>query len=606
MCGIVGYVGAKNSLPILINGLKSLEYRGYDSAGVITLSNKGVFFKKVKGEVKVLESMVAGRILTNKIGIAHTRWATHGSPNKENAHPHSDCNGRFFSVHNGIVENYIELKEDLIRKGHSFSSDTDSEVIPHMIEEQIKAGKNLKEALIGVLKRIEGAYALAVVDKNNPEIIYVAKLSSPLVIGLGNGENFIASDPSALVGKVKKVIYLDDFEIAEISRSSVDIFNINNEAKKTKSVILEGNVSKVQKGKYPHFMLKEIFEGADVVRAAIRGRIIDSKLSLKLGGLEGVNRRLKNIDQIIILACGTSYYAGQIGECLIEEISNIPTKVHFASEFRYKKIPLSKKVGVIVISQSGETADTLAALKKVKENGLLTIGVVNVVGSTISRETDAGVYNHAGPEISVASTKAFISQVTVLVLIACYLSKNDKVVKKVLKELKNIPGKIDVVLKGCSKIKKIARKYKKYKNFLYIGRKYNFPTAFEGALKLKEISYIHSEGCGAGEMKHGPIAMIDQNFPTVAIAPANSVIDKISSNLEEIKTRKGPIIAITTTGYDGIKAIADDLIYVPETIESLEPLLTVIPLQLLAYYMGVELGVNVDKPRNLAKSVTVE
>jgi len=607
MCGIVGYVGKEKSLPILVNGLKALEYRGYDSAGVAVFSNGQVKIKKRVGPVKKLEEALKEELdLDSHLGIGHTRWATHGIPNEINAHPHSDCLKRLFVVHNGIIENYKEIKEYLQKKGHYFLSETDTEVVPHLIEEFLKNKKNFHTALIDTLKLIKGAYALAIIDSANPQTLYAAKLSSPLIIGVGNGENFLASDPVALIGKTRKVIYLKDGEIAEINKDEIVISNLNKEKTSPTINYLEWNLEQAQKGNYPHFMLKEIFEGPEVVLAALRGRIKAKENLVKLGGLEQVADKLKQIKRIIILACGTSYHAGLVGEYLFEEITQIPTEVHLASEFRYRDEPLEKGTLALAISQSGETADTLAALRKAKENGLFTLGIVNNVGSTIARETDAGVYNHAGPEISVASTKAFISQLTVLTLLAVYLSKQRSQNQVLLYELEKIPEKIKTILDQASVIKQLAEKYKNYNNFLFLGRRYNFPVALEGALKLKEISYIHAEGYGAGEMKHGPIALISKDFPTVAIITQNSVFEKMFSNLEEIKARQGPILAIATAGDKRIFSLTNDVIFIPQTIEPLEPLLTVIPLQLFAYYIGTQRGIDVDKPRNLAKSVTVE
>lgn len=608
MCGIVGYIGKEEALPILMGGLKALEYRGYDSAGVVVFSKNEIKERKTVGQVEVLEKALGGgEDFRGNLGIAHTRWATHGVPSEANAHPHSDCSRRIFLVHNGIIENYKELKNYLADRGHTFKSETDTESVAHLIEDFLKEGKDFKTALFDTLKMIRGAYALAVVDANHPEILYAAKLSSPLVIGVGKGENFLASDPSAIIGKTRDFIYLKDGELAEITRDKISVTNFENQPTPFEIVQLEWDLEQAQKGDFPHFMLKEIFEGPEVVRSAFRGRIKIEENLVKLGGLEQISDKLQKIKRLIILACGTSYYAGLVGEYLFEEIAKIPTEVHFASEFRYRDEPFDEGTAVLAISQSGETADTLAALRKAKEKGLLTLGIVNTVGSTIAREINAGVYNHAGPEIGVASTKAFLSQITVLVLMAVYFSKNNySLTESLLKELEKIPEKIEKILLQASMIEKLALKYKNRDNFLFIGRRYNYPTALEGALKLKEVSYIHAEGYGAGEMKHGPLAMITPDFPTMAIVPENSVSEKIYSNLEEIKARKGPILAIATEGDNKIASLANDVIYVPKTIEPLESLLTVVPLQLFAYYAGVHRGYNVDKPRNLAKSVTVE
>jgi len=606
MCGIVGYIGDGESLPVLLTGLKALEYRGYDSAGVAIFSRGAVKEKKSLGRISVLEAATRGGDFSGSVGIAHTRWATHGVPSEVNAHPHSDCGRRVFVVHNGIIENYRELKEYLIGRGHKFLSETDTESVAHLIEDFLNDGRDFKAALFAALKMIKGAYALALVDSTDPEKLYAARLSSPLVIGVGEKEYFLASDPSALIGKTKNIIYLKDGEVAAIRRDNIEIVNFENEPTPYEIIKLEWNLEESQKGKYPHFMLKEIYEGPEVIRSAFRGRIGVKDGTVKLGGLELIPEKLKGIRRLVIAACGTSYYAGLIGEYFFEEIARIPVEVQFASEFRYRREPFDPGTAVLAVSQSGETADTLAALRKAKENGLLTLGIVNVVGSTIARETDAGIYNHAGPEIGVASTKAFLSQVTCLLLMALYLAKDKTGQSALLQELENIPKKIEKILSQAPFIEKLAEKYKESKNFLFLGRRYNYPTALEGALKLKEVSYIHAEGCGAGEMKHGPLAMISPDFPTVAIAPRNSVSDKINSNLEEIKARRGPIIAIATEGDERISMLANDVIYVPPTIEPLEPLLTVIPLQLFAYYAGIKRGHDVDKPRNLAKSVTVE
>ncbi|OGZ63814.1 MAG: glutamine--fructose-6-phosphate aminotransferase [Candidatus Staskawiczbacteria bacterium RIFCSPLOWO2_01_FULL_40_39] len=607
MCGIVGYIGKEESLPILLHGLKTLEYRGYDSAGVAVLANGSVEIKKSVGQVALLEKALEKETGFNgSVGIGHTRWATHGVPSEQNAHPHTDCQNRIFVVHNGIIENHKELREYLQTKGHIFQSETDTEIMPHLIEHFLKEGKDFTTALFDALKMVKGAYALLIMDALQPEVLYATRLSSPLVIGVGDGEHFLASDPSALIDKTKNVIYLQDGQVAKISRNNVDISNVDNQKTPFEVIRLEWNLEQAQKGDFPHFMLKEIFEGPEVVRSASRGRMKSKENFVKLGGLTEVADKLKEIKRIIILACGTSYYAGLVAEYLFEEIAKIPTEVHFASEFRYRNEPFENGTAVIAISQSGETADTLAALRKAKEHGLLALGMVNTVGSTIARETDAGVYNHAGPEIGVASTKAFLSQLTVLTLMAAYFAKDKHANEPILAELEKIPEKIQQILGQSAIIETLAEKYKNHENFLFLGRRYNYPVALEGALKLKEISYIHAEGYGAGEMKHGPLAMISQDFPTLAIIPQNGVSEKMLSNLEEIKARRGPILAIASEGDKKVSSVADDVIYIPKTIEPLEPFLTVVPLQLFAYYMGTKRGFNVDRPRNLAKSVTVE
>ena len=604
MCGIIGYIGKNEALPVLVAGLKTLEYRGYDSAGIAILCDNAVKLKRSVGQVENLEKILNPAEFLGHLGIAHTRWATHGIPSEANAHPHHDCQQRIFIVHNGIIENYKELKEYLSVKGHVFTSETDTEVAAHLIEDFLKKESDFKSAFLSALKMITGAYALAVIDQQNPDTLYAAAFSSPLVIGVGNGENFLASDPSALVSKTKDVIYLQDHQVAEITKEGINVVNTSQQPAAVTITHLAWDLEQARKGNYPHFMLKEIFEGPQTVATAFSGRLDAKNNLIKLGGLEQVRDQFQKAKRIVILACGTSYYAGLVGEYLFEELAGVATEVHFASEFRYRDQPFETGTVALVISQSGVTADTLAALKKAKEHGLLTLGIVNVVGSTIARQTDAGVYNHAGPEIGVASTKAFLSQVTILALMANYLSGSKQ--PELLKELKQIPEKISRILLQASKIEDLAKKYQRNKNAIFLGRRYNYPVALEGALKLKEISYIHAEGYGAGEMKHGPIALISEEFATIAIVPQNSVSEKMYSNLAEIKARKGPVLAIATEGDSKIASYADDVFYIPETLEPLEPLLSVVPLQLFAYYMGTKLGYNVDKPRNLAKSVTVE
>lgn len=596
-------------MPILISGLKALEYRGYDSAGVAAFIGGRIEIRKSVGEVKILEKVIADQLdLESHLGIGHTRWATHGAPSEVNAHPHGCCEERIFTVHNGIVENYKELKRYLTARGHRFLSETDTEIIPHLIEDFLRGGRDFKTALLDTLEMIKGAYALAIIDSKNSQTLYAVKLSSPLVIGVGRGENFLASDPSALVGRTQEVIYLKDGEIAEITRDSINVINFDEQETPPEIVRLEWSLEQAQRGDYPHFMLKEIFEGPEIIFSSLRGRLKINDNLVKLGGLEQVAEKLKEMKRLLILACGTSYYAGLIGEYFFEEIAKIPTEVHFASEFRYRDQPLTEGTVAIAVSQSGETADTLAAVRQAKEHGLLTLGIVNTVGSTIARETEAGVYNHAGPEIGVASTKAFLSQLTVLILMAVYFAKTNghSRHRALLEELAKIPEKIKMILDRANELEKLAERYKDRDNFLFLGRRHNYPVALEGALKLKEISYIHAEGYGAGEMKHGPIAMICPDFPTMAIVPQNSVSDKMLSNLAEIKARKGPVFAIATEGDNEIRELADDLFFIPKTLEPLEPFLTVVPLQLFAYFVGTKRGFNVDKPRNLAKSVTVE
>lgn len=607
MCGIVGYIGKNNAKQILIDGLKRLEYRGYDSSGLVII-NENVFKAKAVGKIIELENKIKDQNIEGKMGIAHTRWATHGKPTELNAHPHTDCHQNIWVAHNGIIENYQELKKYLEKKGHKFISETDSEVIPHLIEDVYNG--NLISSVISALKLVKGTYGLAIINKNEPDKIVAARCGSPLVIGLGDNENIIASDVSAILRHTKQVIYLDDGEIAEVKSDSLEIFDLNNEKVNKKAQEIEWDIAQAEKGGYEHFMLKEIFEQPDTINNAIRGRTIAKDGKVKLGGIAGVEDELRSIEKIIIVACGTAYHAGKVGEYMLEEYAGISTEVDYASEFRYRKSPISKNTAVVAISQSGETADTLAAIREAKEKGALTLGIVNVVGSTIARETDAGIYNHSGPEIAVASTKALVSQLSILVLLTVFLGRQrDMSVvmgKRIIDELMILPEKIKKILDNSEKIKAIAQKYANYQNMAFLGRKYNQPIAFEGALKLKELSYIHAEGFASGEMKHGPIAMIDENFPSLFIAPMDSIYEKNFSNMAEIKARSGKIIALTTEGNEEIRNTTDDIIYIPKTLEMLSPILSVIPLQLFAYYFSAAKGLDVDKPRNLAKSVTVE
>ncbi len=611
MCGIVGYIGKRKAVPILIEGLNRLEYRGYDSAG-LSVINKGKIksFKSV-GRVSELEKKIKDNLL-GQIGIAHTRWATHGKPSQKNCHPHYSCEKDIHIVHNGIIENYDELKKQLIKKGHQFKSDTDSEVIAHLIEEFIKKA-TLKTAVVKAVKMLQGTYGVAVISKKEPHKIIVARNGSPLVIGVGKEEFIIASDVSAIVRYTDEVIYLNDGEIAEISEDNLEITNLKREIVNNPIKKLDWTIEKSQKGGFDHFMLKEIFEQPESIRNALRGRtekFISEDFLPTLGGLESVTKKLRKIKKIIIISCGTSYYAGLIGEYMFEEYAGIPTEVEYASEFRYRKSVLDETTAVIAISQSGETADTLAAVREAKNKGALTLGIINVVGSTIARQTEAGTYTLSGPEIGVASTKAFTSQLSTLILWTLVLGRQRNMSfamsKKIAQELNKIPTKVEKILKKSREIKKIVKKYITVKDFLYLGRKYNFPIALEGALKIKEISYIHAEGYPTGEMKHGPIALIDKDFPALFIVPQDSIYEKNLSGMQEIKARGGKIIALATEGDKKIINLADDVIYIPKTLEMLTPLISVIPLQLLAYYFGVMKGLDVDKPRNLAKSVTVE
>jgi len=599
MCGIAGYIGKEQGLPIVFDNLRKLEYRGYDSGGVVYFENvsggkrQAPRLKSLKavGKLDNLEKLlIKEKSLPEAAAIGHTRWATHGAPTENNAHPHADCKKEIFLVHNGIIENYQQLKADLIKKGHKFRSQTDTEVAVHLIEEY---------GFEPALKKIVGAYAFAVIFKSERQKIYIARLGSPLVVGVGESGFYVASDPTALAGLVNRVVYLKDGQRGVLSLSGMEIGPARPKIER-----LDIDAEQARKGNFPHFMLKEIFEGPEVVRAALRGRLQAKNGSVKLGGLEDIADRFRKMEKLDILACGTSYYSGLVGELLFEELAGIHGEAALASEYRYRKIPADRRAALF-ISQSGETADTLAALRKCNQHKFLTLGIVNAVGSSIARETFAGIYNHAGPEIGVASTKAFLSQLTVLTLMSLYANPAKKH-KEIVRELAVVPVKMKSVLSQSGEIKKLAKKYQKYNNFLYIGRGYNYPTALEGALKLKEISYAHAEGYAGGEMKHGPIALIDKNFPTMAIATRNGLYDKMISNLEEIKARGGPILAIATQGDKDIKKVADDVIYVPATAEQLEPMVNVVPLQLFAYHFGVQRGYDVDKPRNLAKSVTVE
>lgn len=618
MCGIVGYVGKnESSTDFVLNGLKALEYRGYDSAGLATIDDGKLKYLKDVGRVSSLDKLVKNNgdsmiaeVGSAKIscGIGHTRWATHGGVTKQNAHPHTNPAKDIFVVCNGIIENYQEIRKSLIKKGYEFKSETDTEVIPHLIDSYLESEPDFFAAFKKAISELRGAYAVVSINSKDPDTIYVARLSSPIVIGVGENEHFIASDPSALIHKTKRVIFLNDYEVAKITSDKLEVESLDGaKAAAQKIIELDYDAEESDMGDYPHFMLKEIYEAPATIQSAIRGRVKPSINTIKLGGLESVKQQLGLIDRIIITACGTSYYAGLIGEYLIEEIAGIPVEVQLSSEFKYRNEPLSRGTAIIAISQSGETADTIAAIKKVEDYGILKLGIVNAVGSTLARITDAGVYCHAGPEQSVASTKAFIAQVTILTEIALHLSNGkSKLYSPLLKALDGLPAKAEQVLKLDKDIKKLAQKYAKSRDFLFIGRNYLYPCALEGALKLKELSYIHAEGCSAGEMKHGPIAMIDENFPTIALACDGPLLEKTMSNIEEIKARKGPVLAIATEGNKHIKDLADDVIYLPKAIEQLQPLLVAIAMQLFAYYVTVEKGFDVDRPRNLAKSVTVE
>ena len=607
MCGIFGYIGKRQAAPLLIGGLKALEYRGYDSAGIYV---KGSGVVKAVGQVKNLEAKVGSDFVGN-VGIAHTRWATHGVPSEINSHPHSDCGQNIWLVHNGIVENYSELRDDLIAKGHKFVSATDTEVVAHLIEENLKSCPTFADALTESLQTIRGTYGLVIINNNEPDKIYIARKGSPIVLGIGEGENFIASDPSAIVPHTKKVIYLNDGEWAELYNESYKIYNLKGSEIEREPQLIEWDVEQTQKGGYDHFMMKEIMEGDSVIRNSLRGRIDEENLRVKLTELDPILDKLKDIKRIIITSCGTALYAGWVGEYLLEEYAKIPVECEYASEFRYRSPIVEPGTMILSITQSGETADTLAAIREAKKQGALVVSIVNTVGSTIARESDAVIYNQIGPEIGVASTKAFMSQVALLTIFSIKMaelkgSADNQMNKNIVQQILELPEKIKIILDRKELISQIATEYSGYNDFLYMGRKYTFPIAFEGALKLKEISYVHAEGYGAGEMKHGPIAMIDENFPTVAICPLDSVYEKMISNVQEIKARSGRILAIATDGDDTVSKMADEVIYIPKVNEMLEPILCVVPLQLFSYYIGKSKGYDVDKPRNLAKSVTVE
>lgn len=615
MCGIVGYIGYREAYPIVIKGLKRLEYRGYDSAGVMLYDGENLKLCKTKGKVSDLEAKAVEEITTSgSIGIGHTRWATHGVPNDVNSHPHLSNSGNLAIIHNGIIENYAPLKEELIKRGYVFHSDTDSEVLVNLIEDiQIKEKLKLGKAIQVALNQVVGAYAIAVFDRNNPEEIVAARLGSPLAIGVGEGEYFIASDASPFIEYTSNAIYLEDGEIANIRlHKPMKIRKIKDDTLVDPYIQeLQMNLEQIEKGGYDHFMLKEIYEQPNVIKDTYRGRLHSNEGIIQMAGVEDHLEKFLHADRIIIVACGTSWHAGLVAEYVFEEFTRIPVEVEYASEFRYRNPIISSKDVVIAISQSGETADTMAAIKLAKEHGAFVFGVCNVVGSSISRESHAGAYTHAGPEIGVASTKAFTTQITVLTMIALRLAKAKGTLSNsdfhmYLQELEIIPEKVKEALETAVTTKEIATTFKDAHNCLYLGRGYNFPVALEGALKLKEISYIHAEGYPAAEMKHGPIALIDEQMPVIVIAPKQGHYDKIVSNIQEIKSRSGRIIAVVTKGDTQVRELADYVIEVPETSDALSPLITTIPLQLLSYYIAVFRGCNVDQPRNLAKSVTVE
>ncbi len=611
MCGIVAYIGNQQAAPIIIKGLKRLEYRGYDSAG-ISLLNGGLNVYKKMGKVSELESLLKGKSLDSTIGIGHTRWATHGEPNNENAHPHKSNSGNISIVHNGIIENYASIKQELLKKGYSFKSETDTEILVNFIESiQKERDCSLARAVRIALNSVVGAYAIVVMQKGNNNQLIAARKGSPLVVGVGKGEFFFASDATPIVEYTNEVVYLNDYEVAVVANGKLSITDLKDVEKTPYIQTIELELEAIEKGGYEHFMLKEIFEQPKSIKDCMRGRLNASENRLVIGGIREYANKLTNSERIIINACGTSWHAGLVSEYFIEEFCRIPVEVEYASEFRYRNPIINEGDTVFAISQSGETADTLAAIDLAKSKGAIIFGLCNVVGSSISRASHEGAYTHAGPEIGVASTKAFTAQLTVMFMIALKMAYKkgtigDSVFRKMLYELENIPQKVEKTLLLNDQIEKIAEKFKDATNFLYLGRGYNFPVALEGALKLKEISYIHAEGYPAAEMKHGPIALIDEDMPVVFIATKDSGYEKIVSNIQEVKARKGQVIAVVTEGDTQIKEIADYTIEVPDTLEPLMPLISVVPLQLLAYHIAIMRGCNVDQPRNLAKSVTVE
>lgn len=611
MCGIVGYIGPREAYPIIITGLKRQEYRGYDSTGVAIL-NGGLHVHKKKGKVAELEQSLLGKSLSAHIGIGHTRWATHGEPSDCNAHPHVSASGKLAMIHNGIIENYAQLKQELTNKGYTFKSETDTEVLLNFIEEiKIKNQCSLEEAVRIALKRVSGAYVILLLDEDDPGTIIAARKGSPLVIGIGKGEHFLGSDATPMLEYTKEVVYVNDYEVAIVRADELILKNLGNEKQTPYIVTLDMELGAIEKGGYDHFMLKEIFEQPNTIYDCLRGRLHAKDGTITMKGVEDNIDQLVNARRIIIIACGTSWHAGLVAEYIFEELCRIPVEVEYASEFRYRNPIVNKGDVIIAISQSGETADTLVAIEKAKEQGAIIFGIVNVVGSSIARASHAGAYTHAGMEIGVASTKAFTAQLAVLTMIALKIGKekgtiDDERYSKLLYELEDVPEKVEAILKNAEEVKTIALKYKDSVNALYLGRGYNFPIALEGALKLKEISYIHAEGYPAAEMKHGPIALVDEKLPVFFVATKDEYHGKIVSNIQEIKARKGKVIAIITDGDEIVPGMADDVFSVPPADEIVAPMLSVIPLQLISYYIGVAKGLDVDKPRNLAKSVTVE
>lgn len=611
MCGIVGYTGPREAYPIVLKGLKRLEYRGYDSSGVALL-NHGLKVYKKKGKVAELEESLIGADVKANIGIGHTRWATHGEPSDRNAHPHESASGRLAMIHNGIIENYALIKKELENKGYSFKSDTDTEVLLNFIDDiQQHNDCSLEEAVRVALKRVVGAYCILLIDKEDPHTIIAARKGSPLVIGIGKGEHFLASDASPIIEYTKEVVYVNDYELAIVRPDELILKNLGNEKITPYVTKLDMELAAIEKGGYDHFMIKEIFEQPKTIYDCLRGRLDVSKGTITMAGVENYMEQLKNAPRIIIIACGTSWHAGLVAEYIIEELCRIPVEVEYASEFRYRNPVVNKGDVIIAISQSGETADTLVAIEKAKEQGAIIFGVVNAVGSSIARASHTGAYTHSGPEIGVASTKAFTGQLAVLTMIALKIAHNKGTISEerylqLLQDLQEVPEKVDAILKNAEEIKAIAEKYKDSTDALFLGRGYNFPVALEGALKLKEISYIHAEGYPAAEMKHGPIALVTETLPVIFVATKDSYHEKVVSNMQEIKARKGRVISIITEGDELSTSLSNDVFAVPPADEIVAPMLSVIPLQLLSYYVGVAKGYDVDKPRNLAKSVTVE
>ena len=610
MCGIVGYTGARQAGPLLLEGLKRLEYRGYDSAGLALVAEGRIEVHKAPGKIEKLEKELGATRPRGQTGIAHTRWATHGVPNTVNAHPHTDCGGMLALAHNGIIENAGVLRPTLVKRGHTFRSETDTEVLTHLIEELHAKGRSLVEAVAGALAQVEGTYGIAVISTREPDTIVAARRGSPLLVAIGTGENFVASDASAVLAHTRSVVYLDDGEIAVVRPQDYHILDLDSVEKEKAVTRVDWDLGTIERGGHAHFMLKEIMEQPESLRNTLRGHLLEEEGTARLGGLNIDDGQLLQVNRIVFTACGTSWHAALIGEYMMEELARIPSEVEYASEFRYRNPIVDERTLVVGISQSGETADTLAALREAKRRGARTLGLVNVVGSTIAREVEGGIYLHAGPEIGVASTKAFTSQIAALALLTLKMGRLRALSilqgREVVRALGRLPSLVERVLAKAPEVERIAERMMRATNVLYLGRGYNFPVALEGALKLKEISYIHAEGYPAAEMKHGPIALIDDLMPVVFLAPKDAVYQKVVSNVEEVKARGGRVIAVVTEGDGGVAKLADHRIEVPETLDVLAPILTVLPLQLLAYYIAVRRGCDVDQPRNLAKSVTVE